>query len=638
MKQFLVLLLVLFSFFEVQANRTFTVDYENNCFLKDGKPFRYVSGSLHYFRVPQTYWKDRMIKMKAAGLNALQTYVEWSSHETEPGVYNFSGKNDIVKFLQTAQEVGLLVIFRPGPYICAERDLGGLPYWLMREKPNISLRSSDPVYLKYVDKWFSVLLQLVCPLLYENGGPIITVQVENEYGQFSCDFEYMVHMRDLIKAHLGDNVILFKTDIPGMPYYKCDNIDGVLTTADFGSGQNVTNAFETIRLFREAGPLIVTEYYPGWMDHWGDPHSHVNIDAVCKTLDEILAANASVNFYMFHGGTNFGFSNGANGPYVPQPTSYDYGAPLSEAGDPVDSYFKIRNVIQKYMPVPPNPPQPSSKLSFGPIQLKFVASLLDVAVSNTIYSKYPKTFEEISQAHGLCAYSVLVDFIPTDPALLSIPGLHDRGYVFVEEEFRGILSRQQNALSLPLQVLRGQKITIIVESQGRINSGSLDFKGLTSNVTLGGKILTEYVIQQIPLNDTHLLHSLTKHSLNKLHQEVSIKLPGIFSANFTLPSGTKVLDTFLDPRGWHKGVVFINGFNLGRYWPVMGPQVTLYVPATVLNSYPKQNNLTVVEFESAPCGVQSDPKVCSIKFLDTPILNGNTPKLQIKHFSKFQDI
>lgn len=606
---------------------SFTVDYKNNQFLKDGKPFRYISGSMHYFRVPREYWKDRMIKMKAAGLNSLQTYIEWSSHEPELGIYTFSNNNDIFTFLRTAQEVGLLVILRPGPYICGEREFGGLPYWLLREKPNIGLRTSDPDFLYYLDKWFGILLPTIRPFLYENGGPIIMVQVENEYGEFGCDYEYLIHLKNLLIKYLGKNTILIRTDIPNANYYKCDNIDNVLLSADFGPNYNVTSAFETVRLFQQYGPLTVTEYYAGWMDIWGQKHFSVDIKSVCKTLDEILAYNSSVNFYMFHGGTNFAFTNGAYPPFGVLVTSYDYSSCLSEAGDPTELYYAVRNIIGKYVPLPPGPvPQPSAKIALGPLQMKYVAPLSDsvtqYGIPETIFSKYPKTFEEISQAYGFVNYSTLINFVPSSPAILNVPGLHDRGYIFVNNKLQGILSREMNIFRLPIKILRDQILSIFVENQGRLDSASLDFKGLTSNVTLGGNVLTYWLIQPIPLNDTKFIYNLDKIYSPRNPEESVINLPGFFGVNFTLPKDAKPLDSFLNPRNWTKGVAFLNGFNLGRYWPVMGPQITLYIPGILFHPYPKQNNLILLELESAPCKINVS---CTIDFVKNPILDGPTP-------------
>uniref|UniRef100_V5H4S9 Protein n=1 Tax=Ixodes ricinus TaxID=34613 RepID=V5H4S9_IXORI len=378
---------IFFAFLSIVATgntegtaRSFIVDYENDRFLKDGEPFRYVSGSLHYFRVPKAYWKDRMTKMKLAGLNALQTYVEWSGHEPEPGKYVFEDNYDLKTFLETAQEVGLLVIFRPGPYICAERDNGGLPYWLLRLNPNMRYRSSDKTYLDAVDKWLSVLLPMVEPYLYKNGGPIITVQVENEYGQyFVCDHNYMRHLVEVFQHYLGKDIILFRTDAPSDSAYRCDAVNNTLVTADFWvPEQTFKRVFDVVKRAQGKGPLIVTEYYPGWLDHWGAPHAKIDSKKMLKTFEEILQFNASVNFlHCFTVGTNFGFSNGKNPP--PQPTSYDYGAPLSEAGDPTDVYYKIRNITSKYLPLPPGkPPAPAPKLNLGTIELTASSSLQEM--------------------------------------------------------------------------------------------------------------------------------------------------------------------------------------------------------------------------------------------------------------------
>ncbi|KFM82626.1 Beta-galactosidase, partial [Stegodyphus mimosarum] len=289
--------------------RSFTVDYENNCFRKDGKPFRYVSGSIHYFRVPAELWHDRIYKMKMAGLNAIQTYVEWSHHEPEPGVYNFDGSYDLPKFLRTAQDLDMLVILRVGPFIDAERDMGGLPYWLLRIDPKMKFRTYDAKYIKYVDRWFGVLAPIIKPFLYNNGGPIITLQIENEYGSTGlCDAQYKSHLRDFFRKQLKNNVVLFTTDGSASSALTCGKTDEVLSTFDFGTGENVTAKVELLRWHQASGPIINSEFYPGWLDHWGAPHANVNSDSIVKTLTDILAANASVNIYMFHGGTSFGFS------------------------------------------------------------------------------------------------------------------------------------------------------------------------------------------------------------------------------------------------------------------------------------------------------------------------------------------
>ncbi|EHH51741.1 hypothetical protein EGM_11177 [Macaca fascicularis] len=329
------------------TRRVFEIAYSQDRFLKDGQPFRYISGSIHYSRVPRFYWKDRLLKMKMAGLNTIQTYVPWNFHEPWPGQYQFSEDHDVEYFLRLAHELGLLVILRPGPYICAEWEMGGLPAWLL-EKEAILLRSSDPDYLAAVDKWLGVLLPKMKPLLYQNGGPIITVQVENEYGSyFACDFDYLRFLQKRFHHHLGDDVVLFTTDGAHETFLQCGALQGLYTTVDFGPGSNITDAFQIQRKCEPKGPLINSEFYTGWLDHWGQPHSTIKTEVVASSLYDILARGASVNLYMFIGGTNFAYWNGANSPYAAQPTSYDYDAPLSEAGDLTEKYFALRNVIQK---------------------------------------------------------------------------------------------------------------------------------------------------------------------------------------------------------------------------------------------------------------------------------------------------
>ncbi|XP_029832016.3 beta-galactosidase-like [Ixodes scapularis] len=608
------------------TERSFVVDYEHECFLKDGEPFRYVSGSLHYFRVPKAYWKDRMTKMRMAGLNALQTYVEWSGHEPEPGKYVFEDHYDLKTFLQTAKDVGLLVVFRPGPYICGERDNGGLPYWLLRLNPNMKYRSSDGTYLKAVDKWLEVLLPLVEPFLYRNRGPIITVQVENEYGQYPvCDHDYMRHLVQIFQFYLGRDVILFRTDLAKDDAYRCDAVNDTLVTADFGAGMNVKRAFDSVRRAQGKGPLIVTEYYSGWMDHWGSPHTKTDSSEVLKTFEEILRFNASVNFYMFHGGTNFGFSNGRNPPS--QPTSYDYGAPLSEAGDPTDLYYKIRNITSKYLPLPPGkPPVPAPKLNEGTVELRVGCSLKEMleffrqnASLVNATSLYPMSFEKVGQDFGYVVYTTTIDFQPASPSVLAVPGISDRGYLYTRAT-RAVLSNDHLATSAPVVVQKGENLTIIVENTGRIDygPGNKDFKGILSNVTLGGHLLTNWTMEGVPLSTPEQLSLLSKF-LTTLNGEPKFEVPGVFFGYFMLSRGQEPLDTFLDPTGFGKGVAILNGFNLGRYWPSIGPQVTLYVPGTLLLPYPQVNLIALFEMESAPEGLKT------VKFVDVPNIDGPTP-------------
>lgn len=615
------------------SQRTFEIDYCRDRFLKDGQPFRYISGSIHYFRVPSFYWKDRLLKMKMAGLNAIQTYVPWNFHELRPGQYQFSGDHDVVQFLQLAHELGLLVILRPGPYICAEWDMGGLPAWLL-EKESIVLRSSDPDYLAAVDKWLGVLLPKMKPLLYQNGGPIITVQVENEYGSyFSCDYDYLRFLQKRFHYYLGDNVLLFTTDGAHKKFLQCGALQGLYATVDFGVGNNITDAFQIQRNSEPRGPLVNSEFYTGWLDHWGEQHWTVRSEAVASALYDILARGANVNMYMFIGGTNFAYWNGANTPYAPQPTSYDYDAPLSEAGDLTEKYFALRKVIGKFVALPEGPIPPSTpKFAYGTVPLKklrAVDAALDVLCpSGPINSVYPLTFTQVKQYFGFVLYRTTLPRDCSNPTPLSSPlnGVHDRAYVAVDGIPQGVLERNR-VLTVNIQGKAGARLDLVVENMGRVNYGKAinDFKGLISNLTLGSCILTNWTI--FPLDTERAVSSLQGHWGGRQKDASACSsgnytLPAFYSGNFSIPSGIPSLpqDTFIKFPGWTKGQVWINGFNLGRYWPARGPQVTLFVPKHLLSTS-TPNTITVLELERAPCGQHG---LGAVELVDTPILNATS--------------
>ncbi|XP_033020829.1 beta-galactosidase [Lacerta agilis] len=606
----------------VTSQRSFGIDYAHNCFLKDGKPFRYISGSIHYSRVPRYYWKDRLLKMKMAGLDAIQTYVPWNFHEAEPGVYNFAGDRDLENFLQLADEIGLLVILRAGPYICAEWDMGGLPAWLL-EKESIVLRSSDADYLAAVERWMGVLLPKVKGHLYQNGGPIIMVQVENEYGSyFACDFDYLRYLQSLFRQHLGDEVVLFTTDGASKFFLRCGTLQGLYSTVDFGPGANVTASFLNQRHTEPNGPLVNSEFYTGWLDHWGHSHSVISSSLVAKTLSEILAHGANVNMYMFIGGTNFGYWNGANMPYAAQPTSYDYDAPLSEAGDLTEKYFAIREVIAMYKAVPQGPIPPSTpKFAYGEVPLKKVGTvrdlLNDLSPSGPIKSTYPLTFVQVKQYVGYVLYRTKLPRNCTEEPLYSLPnGIHDRAYVVLDGIPQGVLERR-SLLKLNITGNAGAHLDLLVENMGRVNFGRFnnDFKGLVLNITLGNETLADWEIY--PLDIDRAVSQGLKNERSGGNRS-SDEEPSFYTGSFSIPSGIPDLpqDTYIAFPGWTKGQIWINGFNLGRYWPTRGPQLTLFVPSNILVSS-FLNNITVLELEKSPCGAQK----CFVEFVDKPILN-----------------
>nr|XP_013803559.1 PREDICTED: beta-galactosidase [Apteryx mantelli mantelli] len=586
--------------------RSFGIDYDCNCFVKDGRPFRYISGSIHYSRIPRYYWKDRLLKMKMAGLDAIQTYVPWNYHEPQPGIYDFSGDRDLEYFLQLANETGLLVILRAGPYICAEWDMGGLPAWLL-EKESIVLRSSDSDYLAAVGKWIGVLLPKMKPHLYQNGGPIIMVQVENEYGSyFACDYDYLRSLQKLFRQHLGNEVVLFTTDGASKLYLRCGALQGLYATVDFAPGGNVTAAFLAQRSSEPTGPLVNSEFYTGWLDHWGHRHSVVPTQTVAKTLNEILARGANVNLYMFIGGTNFAYWNGANMPYMPQPTSYDYDAPLSEAGDLTEKYFALREVIG---------------------MVGTVVEVLDkLSPAGPVKSTYPLTFVQLKQYFGFVLYRTMLPKNCTEPTQLSSPlnGVHDRAYVSVDGVPQGVLERGES-LMINITGKAGANLDILVENMGRVNFGRYnnDFKGLVSNLTLGQDILVEWEIYPLDIDGAvnHDINGQPEQLQRSVGNPSNYEGPTFYTGRLSVPGGIPDLpqDTYVKFPGWTKGQIWINGFNLGRYWPARGPQLTLFVPSNILvSSVP--NNITVLELESSPCSTQ----MCEIEFVDRPDINATT--------------
>ena len=620
------------------GERSFTVDYKNDRFLKDGEPFRYISGSIHYCRIPSSLWEDRLKKMSAAGLNAIQTYVAWNFHETSPGTYDFSGDRNLTQFLQLAQDNGLLVILRPGPYICAEWEFGGFPSWLLKDK-TINLRSSDEAYLSYVDVWMRVLLQVVKPFLYQNGGPVIMTQVENEYGSYGCDHNYIKHLYTLFQETLGKEAVLFSTDGCSTQLLECGSIPEIFSTVDFGIGSDPVHCFNQTRVIQSGGPLVNSEFYTGWLDHWGDPKAKVDPTAFANSLNKLLSyKDASVNMYMFEGGTNFGFMNGANanrpGKYQPQITSYDYDAPLTEAGDPWEKYTLIREVVSKYLPLPPGPVPPATpKTAYGTVKMTEYAWLFDTPslVTRSVKAAAPLTMEALDQSYGFVLYQ-LQQPLPrpagetssTAVYNLTLLGVHDRAYVFVDGENQGVLQRSDTtkenmSIVLTLQPSSKGQLQMLVENQGRINFGHLleDRKGILNGVLLNGTQLTGWVSSSVPLNS-----SFSASIFHALPPSGSLPSAAVFFKGSLppFPKGVAVNDTFLLLKGWTKGVAFVNGINVGRYWPVEPPQKTLYVPSSALRAGPEANEVVIFEQDQSPCQ-PPNYESCYISFVDKPIFD-----------------
>ncbi|KAL4230010.1 Beta-galactosidase [Mactra antiquata] len=614
------------------ASRSFGIDLVNDTFIKDGEAFRYISGSIHYSRVPYQYWDDRLHKIAAAGLNAVQTYVPWNAHETVEGVYDFKKQNNIVQFLKIAQKYDLVVILRPGPYICAEWEFGGLPAWLLKY-PNMKVRTSDPNYINSVKRWMTALYTEISSMLYKNGGPIITVQIENEYGSYpACDYDYLNMLKNLTQSLLGDDVVLFSTDGDGDGYLKCGTIPGVYATVDFGITYTPEKNFAIQRHKEPHGPLVNSEYYTGWLDHWGQNHSTVPTTAVAKSLDLQLALGANVNMYMFEGGTNFGFWNGANYPYHPVPTSYDYDAPLTEAGDITDKYIQIRNVAIKYNGVPKiKIPASTLKAKYGKVNITYMGNLVSYIKStvNGSMSTFPLTMENIDHYYGFILYEYQFTS-PVKSSVLDLSGVRDRAHVLIGTQYNqqsyGIVDRNDNNQTVIINAEVDEYLYILVENMGRINYGGQmneNLKGIISNVTIDGGLLTQWYQYGVPLSDNDLDKYFNSRlaKMVKSAEPVNVSFmsgtPNIVRGTFTLADEPR--DTYLDMSMWTKGVAFINGVNIGRYWPHMGPQVRLYVPKYALRQ--GENTVSLIEVEKCLC----EAKPCYIEFYDTPLINATIP-------------
>lgn len=603
--------LLLVQLTQCAERRSLVVDHTRAIFLKDGEPFRFVAGEMHYFRVPKAYWKDRLYKIKMAGLNTVSFYIEWSGHEPEPQVYNFDDEYDLDTFLKEIKNQGLLAIVRPGPYICAERDNGGLPYWLLREHPGMVYRSADKNFLDAVQRWFAKLLPILVPHLYANGGPIFAAQVENEYGHYKlCDLEYMERLLTIMESYMGKDVVYFRADFPYLIYYDCDKVRDILVAGNVLEQTPVHFHFRTMRIANpKPAPSVVSEYYTGWMDYWGYSHNAKKKRVILNNFEVMTFFNASVAFYMFVGGTNFGFKAATSTTY-PLTTSYDYGAPVSEGGEVRSLYYEIRKLATKYLGHVPQGEMPRStpKLYLGAVQLSRYVSLEDVLDHfrsqgrlKQKQSLQPLTFEQMSHDSGFLVYRTTVSVVTNGMAALYMSGLRDRAYVraggklFVFYNHSVSFSRKKTWDMIPVN--KGDNLSILVENMGRedYGKGNHDPKGLTE-VFLGARRPDKWTIEAVPINNKKDVSEI----LRITQQGGTGTTPGFFHGTFTLKKGQEPADTFLDPSGWIKGFAFINGINLGRYWPVTGPQVTLYLPGVYLRPHPEENQLLLFETEEAP--------------------------------------
>ncbi|MCX4531367.1 beta-galactosidase [Streptomyces sp. NBC_00841] len=557
-------------------------------FLRAGRPHQIVSAAIHYFRVHPELWDDRLRRLRAMGVNTVETYVAWNVHEPAPGQYDFTGAADVATFITTAGRLGLDVIVRPGPYICAEWEFGGLPGWLLAD-PAMRLRSHDERYLAAVDAWFDVLMPVLVPLLAQNGGPVVALQIENEYGSYGNDTAYLEHLRQgLIRR--GAHCLLFTADGATDPVLRGGTIPGVLATATFGSRPEESLA--VLRRHQATGPLVCMEYWHGWFDHWGERHHVRDPKEAADELDRMLAQGASVNIYMGHGGTNFGWWNGANhdgNTYQPTCTSYDYDAPVGEAGELTAKFHAFREVIARHTgPIEHEPPAPPDRLAPQSLTVTGTTTLresLDV-LATPLRRVSPEPMEALSQSLGLIHYRTRLRG-PWPAAMLRIDGLADRGQVFLDGVAIGVLDRDHPQAELPVTVPDdGAELEVLVENMGRINYGPLlgDRKGITGGVRLDTQFQFGWDTRPLPLSDlTGLRFSPQPADRHPAFHRVEVDI--------ATPA-----DGFIALPGWNKGMVWVNGFALGRYWS-RGPQRTLYAPGPAWKA--GRNEIVVLELHQA---------------------------------------
>ena len=572
---------------------------EKNQFYKEDKPIKLISGAVHYFRNMPDTWLDIFKKLKAMGCNCVETYCAWNMHEPEIGRFCFEGNLDIAKFISTAAQLDLMVIVRPGPYICSEWEFGGLPWWLQTEE-DMEIRCMNKSYIKHFDAYLDRLFDEIRPLLCTNGGPVIMLQCENEYGYYGDDKAYLEYLRDGYRKR-GIDVPLFTSDGVGEAELIDGTVEGCIPTLNFGS--DVEGRFKVHdRMFPDA-PKMCMEMWNGWFDSWGEEKHHTtSAQSYAKTVEDMLN-KGSLNMYMFIGGTNFGFTSGANHyeKFAPDVTSYDYDAPLSECGDITPKYLALREVLSKFNdePLPPIP-ENRIKKAYGSVELCQSADILKNLdnLSAPVFSDVPLCMEKYSAGYGYIAYQSVLERDYTD-AKLSFEGIGDRALVYVENRLQGIVYVNDDELSVSINALAGDKLTILVENMGRANFGPkmMRKKGIDGRLLLGGKIHFKWNVYPLPMDN------LDKLDYSKKPQTKSAFYRGYFEVD-------EACDTFLRLDNFTKGFVTINGFNLGRYWEI-GPQKTLYVPASLL----RQGKNEIVVFESD--GLKAEPVV---EFTDKPEL------------------
>ncbi|WP_028912708.1 beta-galactosidase [Prevotella sp. MA2016] len=571
---------LLLTFSQLIQAGDFTVG--NKTFLLNGEPFVVKAAEVHYPRIPRPYWEHRIKMCKALGMNTLCIYVFWNIHEQREGQFDFTDNNDVAEFCRLAQKNGMYVIVRPGPYVCAEWEMGGLPWWLLKKK-DIRLRERDPYFMERVKIFEQKVGEQLAPLTIQNGGPIIMVQVENEYGSYGEDKPYISEIRDCLRGIYGDKLTLFQCDWSSN--FERNGLDDLVWTMNFGTGANIDHEFARLKQLRPNAPLMCSEFWSGWFDKWGANHETRPAKDMVDGMDEMLSKNISFSLYMTHGGTSFGHWAGANSPgFAPDVTSYDYDAPINEYGGTTEKFFQLRKMMQKYSrkPLPAIPARPANMINIPAFEMREHADIL-LGADSLVMNSPLRTMEELNQGWGSMVYITSLPDIDT-PSVLTLNDGHDFAQIFIDSTYIGKIDRVRNEKSILLPAVKnGQELKILIEAMGRINFGRAikDYKGITESVTLsadkdGHELvwnLKRWNIFTIPDSYAAAQKALDTAKRDSLTKMV-FKGSGYYRGYFNLK---RVGDTFLNMENWGKGQVYVNGHAVGRFWSI-GPQQTLYVP------------------------------------------------------------
>lgn len=603
MKKLILLLILIFSL--PVAAQNFTIG--KSTFLLNGKPFTVKAAELHYTRIPAPYWEHRIEMCKALGMNTICLYVFWNIHEQTEGQFDFTGQNDIAAFCRLAQKHGMYVIVRPGPYVCAEWEMGGLPWWLLKKK-DIVLRTLDPYFMERTAIFMKEVGKQLAPLQITRGGNIIMVQVENEYGAYAVDKPYVSAIRDIVKSAGFTEVPLFQCDWSST--FDRNGLDDLLWTINFGTGANIEQQFKRLKEARPETPLMCSEFWSGWFDHWGRKHETSPAKSMVQGIKDMLDRNISFSLYMAHGGTTFGHWGGANNPsYSAMCSSYDYDAPISEPGWTTDKYFQLRDLLKNYLPAGeqlPEIPEAFPVIEIPEVEFTQVAPLF----SNLPEAKESmdiQPMEAFDQGWGTILYRTTLQEPVENGTTMKITEVHDWAQVFADGKLLARLDRRRGEFALQLPVLKkGTRIDILVEAMGRVNFDESihDRKGITEKVELvRGKQsakLKNWTVYSFPVDYSFVQDKRYKNGTAQT-------MPAYYRTTFRLD---KVGDTFLDMSTWGKGMIWVNGLAIGRFWEI-GPQQTLFMPGCWLKE--GENEVIVLDLKG--------PEKASIRGLKKPILD-----------------